>query len=231
MKESNAALKRLEESYEPAFDYDIKSKSYVKNNRIYSLPFDYDKASDERLIGLYVNNQDEEAFNNIVKRYSNIIMGFAMKLIRNSYDAEEIKQEVFLILVTKLHTFKGNSKFSTWLYKVTLNTCYKFLNKFWKKTNKEIHIDFSTCFETHLPTPSDWAKKPDEVILYKERMKIINNAVNELTHSNKTIFYLKDIKGFSNAEVGEFMSLSISAVKSRVLRNRLSIREKISSHF
>ncbi|MEE9238386.1 MAG: sigma factor-like helix-turn-helix DNA-binding protein, partial [Thermodesulfobacteriota bacterium] len=71
----------------------------------------------------------------------------------------------------------------------------------------------------------------DEVILYKERMKTINNAVNELTHSNKTIFYLKDIKGFSNAEVGEFMSLSISAVKSRVLRNRLSIREKISSHF
>ena len=158
-------------------------------------------------------------------------MGFAMKLIRNSYDAEEIKQEVFLILVTKLHTFKGNSKFSTWLYKVTLNTCYKFLNKFRKKTNKEIHIDFYACFETQLPTPSDWAKNPDEVILYKERMKIINNAVNELTHSNKTIFYLKDIKGFSNAEVGEFMSLSISAVKSRVLRNRLSIREKISSHF
>ena len=54
MKESSAALKRLEESYGPAFDYDIKSKSYVKNNRIYSLPFDYDKASDEKLIGLYM---------------------------------------------------------------------------------------------------------------------------------------------------------------------------------
>ena len=231
MKESNAALTRPKESYEPTFDYDINSKFQLKDHRIYLLPFDYDKASDERLVGLYVNNHDEEAFNHIFHRYSDMIMGFAMKLIRNSYDAEEIKQEVFLILTAKLHTFKGNSKFSTWLYKVTLNSCYKFLNESKKKTNKEIHLDNPERLDTQLPSPSYWAKRPDEAILYKERMRILNNALNELTHSNKTIFYLKDIKGFSNAEVGEFMGLSISAVKSRVLRNRLSIREKISGDF
>jgi len=231
MKESNAALIRPKESYEPTFDCDINSKPQLKDHRIYLLPFDYDKSSDERLVGLYVNNHDEEAFNHIFHRYSGMIMGFTMKLIRNSYDAEEIKQEVFLILTAKLHTFKGNSKFSTWLYKVTLNSCYKFLNESKKKTNKEIHLDNPERLDTQLPSPSDWAKRPDEVILYKERMRILNNALNELTHSNKTIFHLKDIKGFSNAEVGEFMGLSISAVKSRVLRNRLSIREKISSHF
>jgi RNA polymerase sigma-70 factor (ECF subfamily) len=231
MKESNAVLIRPKESYEPTFDYDINSKPQLKDHQIYLLPFDYDKASDERLVGLYVNNHDEEAFNHIFHRYSGMIMGFTMKLIRNSHDAEEIKQEVFLILTAKLHTFKGNSKFSTWLYKVTLNSCYKFLNESKKKTNKEIHLDNPERLDTQLPSPSDWAKRPDEIILYKERMRILNNALNELTHSNKTIFHLKDIKGFSNAEVGEFMGLSISAVKSRVLRNRLSIREKISSHF
>jgi len=231
MKESNAVLKKPETPYEPDFDYEINSKSHLKYHQIYSLPFDYDKASDERLVGLYVNNHDEEAFNSIVNRYSNMIMGFAMKLIRNSYDAEEIKQEVFLILATKLHTFKGNSKFSTWLYKVTLNMCYKFLNESKKRTNKEIQLDIPECLETQLPSPSNWAKKPDEVILYKEKMRAIKNAVNELTHSNKTIFDLKDVKGFSNAEVGELMGLSISAVKSRVSRNRLSIRQKVSSYF
>ena len=138
MKESNAALTRPKESYEPTFDYDINSKFQLKDHRIYLLPFDYDKASDERLVGLYVNNHDEEAFNHIFHRYSDMIMGFAMKLIRNSYDAEEIKQEVFLILTAKLHTFKGNSKFSTWLYKVTLNSCYKFLNESKKKTNSAL---------------------------------------------------------------------------------------------
>jgi len=231
MKEPNTALKRPEESYEPAFDYDINIKCHLEDYLVYSLPFDYDNASDERLVGLYVNNHDEEAFNHIVNRYSDIIMGFAMKLIRNSYDAEETKQEVFLILITKLHTFKGNSKFSTWLYKVTLNTCYKFLNESKKKANREIQLDIPECFGTQFPTASNWAKRPDEVILYQEMMKVINNAAGELTRSNKTIFHLKDIKGFSNAEVGEFTGLSISAVKSRVLRNRLALREKISSYF
>jgi len=231
MKESNAALKRPEESYEPAFDYDINIKCHLEDYLVYSLPFDYDNASDERLVGLYVNNNDEEAFNRIVNRYGDMIMGFAMKLIRNTYDAEEIKQEVFLILATKLHTFKENSKFSTWLYKLILNTCYKFLNESKKRTNKEIHLDIPECIETPLSSPSNWAKIPDEVILYKERMRAIKNAVNELTHSNKTIFDLKDVKGFSNAEVGELMGLSISAVKSRVLRNRLSIKQKVASYF
>jgi RNA polymerase sigma-70 factor (ECF subfamily) len=231
MKESTAALRRPEKLYEPAFNYEINIKCHIEDYPVYSLPFDYDNASDERLVGLYVNNHDEEAFNRIVNRYSDIIMGFAMKLSGNSHDAEEIKQDVFLILATKLHTFKGNSKFSTWLYKVTLNTCYKFLNESKKKTDKEIHIDSPDCFETQFSTASNWAKKPDEVILYQEMMEVINNAAGELTRSNKTIFHLKDIKGFSNQEVGEFTGLSISAVKSRVLRTRLALREKISSYF
>jgi len=226
MKGSTTALKRPEESYEPTFGNDIKSKSHLKDHRIYSLPFGYDKVSDERLVGLYVNNHDEEACNHIVKRYKDIITGFAMKLSGNSHNAEEIKQDVFLILVTKLYTFKGNSKFSTWLYKVTLNTCYTYLNKTNKRVNKEIYID--EYFINQSTTSSNWAKRPDEIAL---KMKVICNAIDELTESNKAIFNLKDVKGFSNSEVGEFMGFSISAVKSRALRTRLALKEKISDYF
>lgn len=230
MKGSNAEILNIDDSYHSSYQNDINlNPEDIKRNQLYSFPFDYNEASDEALVSLYVNNQDEEAFNQIVQRYNEIITGFAIKLIRNPEDAEEIKQDVFLILVTKLHTFKGNSKFSTWLYKVTLNTCYKHLNDSKKRSKREIHIDES--FLSQRPALDQLSKSPDEIALYKERMKLISSAANELTENNQEIFTLKDIKGFSNAEVGEAMGLSISAVKSRVLRTRLSLREKISDYF
>ena len=229
MKGSNLAVNRLNTPYSSTQDYKETDNPLSNRAHIYSLPFNYNEASDEILVELYVLNNDEEAFNQIVNRYNDIIMGFAMKMCQNSYDAEEVKQDVFLILVTKLHTFKGNSKFSTWLYRVTINTCYKYLNDSNKRNNKEVNIDESILEQNTIP--SNWAKRPDEAILHQERMNVIGSAINELTESNKTIFKLKDIKGFSNAEVGEFMGLSISAVKSRVLRTRLTLKEKISEYF
>ncbi|MEX1000118.1 MAG: RNA polymerase sigma factor, partial [Thermodesulfobacteriota bacterium] len=162
-------------------------------------------------------------------RYSDMILGFAIKRCRNNHDAEDIKQDVLLILATKLHTFKGNSKFSTWLYRVTLNTCYKHLNDSNKRANKEINLDES--FLSQPPTQPQWSKRPDEILFYQERINIIERAVNELTDGNKEIFNLKDLKGFSNAEVAKHTGLSISAVKSRLLRARLTLKEKISDYF
>ena len=230
MKGSNAALIILEDSTDLNNYGDKKKVTKIKSaNRLYSLPFAYKESSDDVLVRLFVNNHDEEAFNEIAHRYSDMIIGFATKLCRNSLDAEDIKQDVLLILATKLHTFKGNSKFSTWLYRVTLNTCYKYLNDSNKRARKEIDLDESLLELT--PTHPQWNKQPDEIASYQERMNIIGKAVNELTECNKEIFNLKDLKGFSNAEVGEHTGLSISAVKSRVLRTRLILKEKISEHF
>jgi len=230
MKESNAALIQVEDSYDPSYQYNIsKTSKDINAHQLYSLPFNYNEASDETLVSLYVNTQDEEAFNQIVERYNDIIIGFAMKLCRNTQDAQEIKQDVFLILVKKLHTFKGKSKFSTWLYRVTLNTCYKYLNDSNKRAKKEIILDESLLIQSQ--NHPQWNKRPDEIALIQETINLIGGAVSELTDSNKKIFNLKEIKGFSNAEVGEFMGISISAVKSRVLRTRLTVKEKISDYF
>ncbi|GJM16165.1 MAG: RNA polymerase sigma factor [Thermodesulfobacteriota bacterium] len=230
MKESNTALLEIEESYDSRHKHDVnESSNNTTAHNLYSLPFKYKEATDEALVSLYVNNQDEEAFNQIVEKYKDIIMGFSMKLIRNMQDAEEIRQDVFLILITKLHTYKGNSKFSTWLYRVTLNTCYKYLNHTKKRTNKEVNLDETLLSQATLCP--QWKTKPDEIVEYQERMKVIDGAVNELTQSNREIFSLKDIHGFSNAEIGKLTGLSLSAVKSRVLRTRLSLKEKISDYF
>lgn len=230
MKQSNTALKITEETYDQTRkDLRKKVSDDRKNMKLHSLPFNYREASDEALVAIYLDSRSEEACNEIASRYNDLILGFAMKLCRNTHDAEEIKQDVFLILVTKLHTFKGNSKFSTWLYRVTLNTCYKYLNDSKKRINKEVIFDDS--FTKEFPTQPLWAKTPDEMMLAQQTREIIVRAVDELNESNKKIFQLKDIKGFSNAEVGESMGLSISAVKSRVLRTRLALKEKISGYF
>lgn len=230
MKQTNTALIETDHPHDQNYKCEIKkAPENKKNQKLYSLPFNFEKVADEALVSLYVNNKNEDAFNQIVERYNDIIFGFAMKLLRNTQDAEEVNQDVFLILATKLHTFKGNSKFSTWLYRVSLNTCYKYLNDTKKRSNKEIHLEESYVNQSQ--PLKQWHKRPDELALYKERVNLINTAVNELNESNKKIFNLKDIIGYSNAEVGESMGLSISAVKSRVLRTRLSLKEKMSGYF
>ena len=228
MKQYNTALKITEESGDHSHTYQRERFTNMEAD-LHSIPFNYCEASDEALVGLYVNSRSEEAYNEIASRYSEIIIGFATKLCRNVHDAQDIKQDVLLILATKLHTFKGNSKFSTWLYRVTLNTCYKYLADSNKKTVREIKLEDSSL--NQFSSESLWAMRPDEIILNQEKMNIISRAVDELNESNKKIFNLKDIKGFSNAEVGNFMGLSISAVKSRILRTRLSLRSKISVYF
>jgi RNA polymerase sigma factor (sigma-70 family) len=190
MKQTNAAILEIENHHEFSFNYkDSKTAILIDKNTIHPLPFSYEKSSDEALTSLYVNNKDEKAFNKIAERYNDIILGFAMKLIRNVQDVEEVRQDVFLILTTKLHTFNGNSKFSTWLYKITINKCFKYLNYKKKKVNTEINLDE---IYSNIPTNcSKWNKQPDEIALLMERINIISNAANEFTQSNREMLILK----------------------------------------
>lgn len=229
MRESNTAIQITENLNDHIRLSNTEKANYKEDAKLHSLPYKYDEASDEALVELYVNCGCETAFNEIVARYADMITGFAVKLCRNPHDAEDIKQDVLLILATKLHTFKGNSKFSTWLYRITINTCYKYLKNSNNKAKMEIDLDDPV--PNQCTVQATWAKAPDEVILLKERMDIIEHAAEKLNESNKKIFNLKEIQGFSNAEVGEYMGLSLSAVKSRVLRARIAIKEKISFHF
>ena len=229
MRESSTALLITEDVDDQIHVYPKEILSHQeKGSNVHSLPFNYSEASDEALVDLYANCQSDEAFNEIVSRYKDIITGFAMKLCRNTHDAEDIRQDVLLILATKLHTFKGNSKFSTWLYRVTLNTCYKYLKDSTKKTKNETNLDEN--FPNQYSAPAIWTKNPDEIMSSREQMEIVGRAVDALPDSNKEIFNLKEINGYSNAELVQAMGISLSAVKSRVLRTRIAIRDKISAH-
>ncbi|KAB2832277.1 MAG: sigma-70 family RNA polymerase sigma factor, partial [Candidatus Dadabacteria bacterium] len=97
--------------------------------------------SDEDLVSLFVARRDEEAFNEIVNRYGDKVYRLAYRITGSQSDAEEVLQEVFLILVEKLSTFRKESRFSTWLYRVASNASFMFIRNSRKSSDKELSLD------------------------------------------------------------------------------------------
>jgi len=190
---------------------------------------------DEDLVKSYIEGGDENAFEEIVSRYSDRIFGFALRITKNERDAEEVFQEVFLTLSRKLDTFRGESKFSSWLYRVTVNASYMYLRS-QKKHDNNISLENYSPYDEKGTLMGrimykDWSSRPDIIIFNKESVKIIENAIDELPESYRTVFHLRDIEGLSNEDVADIMEISIPAAKSRLHRARLFLRDKLSDNF
>ncbi|MBI2487969.1 MAG: sigma-70 family RNA polymerase sigma factor [Deltaproteobacteria bacterium] len=191
--------------------------------------------SDEKLIETFINENNESAFEEIVSRYVDKIYGLALRITRNPNDAEEVLQDVFLTLAKKIDTFRGEAKFSSWLYRVTVNASYMHL-----RAERKHETDIS--LEDYVPydengtlmgrvASKDWSERPDKALFSKEAMEMIEKAVKELPESYRVVFHLRDIEGLSNEEVSEILGLSVAAVKSRLHRGRLFLRDKLSDYF
>jgi RNA polymerase sigma-70 factor (ECF subfamily) len=192
------------------------------------------KSSDEELVRAFVGDKDEKAFNEIVNRYGDKIYRLAMRATRNPNDAEDALQEVFITIIEKLGTFHEESKFSTWLYRVTANESYMHLRAE-KKYKSDISLEEYVSYEKDGALKGvemkDCSDGPDEVLQSKEAMEIIEKAVNGLPELSRIVFHLKDIEGLSNGGVAEVLGLSVPAVKSRIHRARLFLRDKLSEYF
>ncbi len=191
--------------------------------------------SDEELVNLYKKTGNENAFDEIVSRYANKIYGFALRITRNSSDAEEVFQEVFLTLTKKLDTFRGESKFSSWLYRITVNASYMYLRS-QKKHESNISLENYYPYDEKgtlmgRVMEKDWSSRPDIIIFSNEALKIIDKSINELPESYRTVFHLRDVEGLSNEEVADILEISIPAVKSRLHRARLFLRDRLSDYF
>jgi len=190
----------------------------------------YRNEDDENLVRLYIEHEDEWAFNEIVNRYSCKIYRHALKYTKNERNADDILQEVFLTLVEKLETFRNESNFSTWLYSLTKNTSLMYLRKN-KKYQSELHLYDDTYNQEGaqyvIPT-EDWRFIPDEIIIQEKKREKIDKAMMEIPEIYRTVLRLKDMEGHSNKEVSNLLGISIAAVKSRALRARLQIKDKLS---
>jgi RNA polymerase sigma-70 factor, ECF subfamily len=240
MDEMNITVEKLAIGEELQLNYAMGNKTaavpgssargYAHNNRI----LNHKESSDEELVRSFVETQDEETFNEIVKRYGDKIYRLALRITRNPSDAEDVLQEVFIKLINNLHTLRGESKFSTWLYRVAANASFIHLRDE-KKYKNDITLEEYVSYDENGTLRGveirDWSDRPDEVLLNKEEMEIIEKAVNELPVPYRAVFHLRDVEGLTDYETAKVLGLSVSAVKNRIHRARLFLRDKLSDYF
>jgi len=174
-----------------------------------------------------------DAYDKIVELYQNRIYALSFNLMRNQMDAQDVAQEVLLTLFKKIHTFQGKSAFSSWVYRITLNSSYMKLRS--KKKEPKISIDEllpsfnSTGFQQE--KIQDWSENTESLLFINETREVINKAVGLLPEKEKVVFLLRDVEGLSTEKVSEVLDLTIPAVKSRLHRARLFLRKKLSGYF
>ena len=207
-----------------------------RDGMLHSLELNYYKClSDEELVQMYVDDSLEGAFNELVDRHGDKIFRTAYRITGDMNAAEEVLQNVFIILVQSLRSFRNDSKFTTWLYKVAMNTSFMYLRSKKKVNDNEMKIEDLTRFDESGNLQDvflkDWSNVPEDKILSKEGKTKLEEAIDELPEKYKSVFQLKDIEGLPNQEVADVLDLSLPAVKSRALRARLFLRERLSDYY
>jgi RNA polymerase sigma-70 factor (ECF subfamily) len=170
---------------------------------------------------------DERAFGELVERYESKVYSLGIKMLRNPEDAEDVLQDTFLRAYRGLKSFKGNSTFSTWIYRITANSA---LMRLRKKQLPTVSIEDADEREAPINI-ADWAPGPVEQLLNEETRQAMNEAIESLPPEFGQVFVLRDVEGLSNAEVAEILDLSVAAVKSRLHRARLKVRNRLTHFF
>ena len=174
---------------------------------------------------------DQEAFGELVRQYERKIYRLAMNITRNEEDAEDVLQEAFLKAYEHLDRFKGDSKFYTWLVRIAVNEALMKLRQ--RRGDRTVPLDepLDTGEETMAREIAVWGDNPEQQYSKEEMQNILSDAVDSLKPDFRTVFTLRDIEEMSTEETAEILGISIPAVKSRLLRARLALREKLTRQF
>ncbi len=175
-------------------------------------------------------NGDVAAFEQLVKRYDRKLFRIAQSVTHNQEDSQDAVQETFLKAYQHLAEFRGDSQFSTWLIRITLNQSLMKLRKQRATREVSLHEDFGT--EDMFPREViDWAPNAEELYSVSELRDILLKTIKELRPILRAVFVLQDLEGLSTDQTAEVMNLSQSAVKSRLWRARLQLRERLNKYF
>ena len=174
---------------------------------------------------------DLEAFSELVKRYDRNVFRIAQHITHNEEDAQDVVQEAFLKAYQNLDQFQGNSKFYTWLVRIAVNEALMKLRR--RRTDRTVSIDedVETDEGTMPREVADWSPNPEQLYGQSELSEILKKTIQGLPPGFRTVFVLRDVEGLSTEETAEMLGLSIPAVKSRLLRARLQLRERLAKYF
>jgi RNA polymerase sigma-70 factor (ECF subfamily) len=174
---------------------------------------------------------DRAEFAQLVEQYSPMIYRLGLKMLNNPQDAEDILQETFIKAYKHIDKFDGRSSISTWLYRIATNEALMSLRK---KRPDTVSFDMPSIYESEPQEPLqivDWCCMPEEEYLTAEGRLRLDQAAVRLPESLRIVFVLRDIEGLSTRETAEVLDISEMAVKTRLSRARLRLREDLSTYY
>lgn len=207
---------------------------YCKTATIEKQPFTLElhQMSEKETLSIEaLRSGDREEFAAMVDEYSPKLYRLALRMLGDPLEAEDVLQESFLKAFNAIDQFEGRSKISTWLYRITSNEALMRLRK--KRpavvsVDEPIHLDEGDTIPRQL---EDWCCLPEDEFMTSEAMVQLDRAMDELSPALKAAFILRDLQGLSTEEAADALDISQSALKTRLSRARLQLRESLSSYF
>ena len=174
---------------------------------------------------------DAEAFPELVSRYDGKIYRLARHITQNKEDAEDVLQDTFLKAFANLGQFQGHAKFYTWLVRIAVNESLMKLRR--RKADKIVSLDepVATDDDVVVRDIAAWDENPEQRYGRAEMNAILTRAIYSLSPGFRAVFWLRDVEELSTEDTAETLHLSIPAVKSRLLRARLQLRDKLNRYF
>jgi RNA polymerase sigma-70 factor (ECF subfamily) len=187
--------------------------------------------TDESILVDAARKGDIAAFESLVKRYDRNVFRIAQHITQNREDAEDVVQDAFLKAYQNLGQFQGQSKFYTWLVRIAVNEALMRLRRRRPERMVSLDEDVKTEEDSMPREIADWSPNPEQQYTQGELKDILSRTIQGLPASFRTVFVLRDVEGLSTEETADALGLSIPAVKSRLLRARLQLRERLNKYF
>ena len=178
---------------------------------------------DEKKLVLQSKSGDLQSFERLIKAYQKMAYNVAYRIMGNEEDAKDMTQEALIKVYRNIKGFRMDSSFSTWLYRIVMNTCKDELRK---KKMKVISIDqpIQTGDGQMQMEIEDTSLHPDEILVSKETQTEVHDALQEVSEKNRVVVVLRDIKGFSYSEISDVLEVPVGTIKSRINRGRQELK-------
>jgi RNA polymerase sigma-70 factor (ECF subfamily) len=169
----------------------------------------------------------------VFRDYAPRVYNLARRMLGNDADAEDVTQDVLLQVVRKLDTFRGESAFPTWLHRVTVNAALAHRRKRAQREGHRIPDPLENFLDDghHAAPVRPWSVRPEQEALDRETHELIEQAIARLPEIYRDVYVLADVENLPNSEIADMLGLSIPAVKSRLHRGRLLMRDALAPHF
>lgn len=192
--------------------------------------------TDHDLVSRFQATGDRQAFEELVRRHRNRIYGLALRMMKNEEEALEIVQETFLSAFRNLGEFRGDAQFGSWAYRIAANFALMRIRhrRVVDQVEEPLELEdgsFRQDGRWDLYPTGMWGRRADQMALDGELRERLIRAVDSLPELYRAVFMLRDIEGLSYQEISETLETTVSAVKSRLHRARLALRQELATYF